>query len=59
MKLRAKSKYFFEGDIISHHLWGQREINIEFLNLAQPLTVVSRVIDTFQSRVSTFDELRF
>ena len=37
IKLRAKSKYFFEGDIIRHLLWGQHEINIEFLNLGQPL----------------------
>ena len=37
IKIRAKSKYFFEGDIIRHLLWGHCEINIEFLNLGQPL----------------------
>ena len=31
-------KIFFEGDIIRHLLWGPHEINIEFLNLGQPLT---------------------
>ena len=37
IKLRAKKKYFYEGDIIRHLLWGQGEINIKFLNLGQPL----------------------
>ena len=37
LNLRAKSKYFFKGDITRHLLWGWREINIMFLNLGQPL----------------------
>ena len=41
IKLKSKIKIFFEGDIITvtHLLWGWREINIEFLNLRQPLLV--------------------
>ena len=35
--LEQNQNICFEGDIIRHHLWGQREINIEFLNLWQPL----------------------
>ena len=43
IKLIAKSKKIFEGDIIRHLLWGRGEINIEFLDLGQPLRVAPSI----------------
>ena len=50
IKLRVKSKYFFEGDIIRHLLWGRREINIKFLNLGQPLTYILILVILLKSK---------
>ena len=58
IKLRAKSKYFFEEDIIRHLLWGRHEINIAFLNLGQLLALLLLLHFQFCTFFATLFELK-